>query len=197
MSTDELDEMAAEQLKLKLAQDDILVAEDPEVKFGVLDATLLDPFVNAWRSDIEALAAVSQTPAHALTGQLVNLNAEALAAARSPLTQKVYERQMSAAASYSRLIRTAGAIIGDDTIADDEFLRVTWQDMEIRSMSQAADALGKIATMLGVPARCLWGRIPGWSARSLQSGSAKPIVKRKRIRLITCCVKIPGTRLVM
>ena len=39
--------------------------------------------------------------------------------------------------------------------------RATWQDTQVRSLSQAADALGKVATMLGVPPRALWSRIPG------------------------------------
>lgn len=160
---DTLDEEAAERIKVKLAQDDILTGAEG-VTFGTLDATALDPFVNSWRSDIEALAAVSQTPAHALTGQLVNLSAEALAAARAPLTQKVYERQMSAGDSYSSLLRAAAHIAGMSDIARDPLIRVSWQDMEIRSLAQAVDALGKAAKMLHVPERSLWGMIPGVEA---------------------------------
>ena len=117
---------------------------------------------------MEALAAVSQTPAHALTGQLVNLNAEALAAARAPLTQKVWERQTSASVSYARLLRVAASLSGMDALAADPMVRVTWQDMEIRSMSQAVDALGKAATMLGIPKSGLWGRIPGVERSDVQ-----------------------------
>lgn len=154
-------EREAERLMLRLSQDDILVSDNPDAKFGTLDATALDPFVHAWRADIEALAAVSQTPAHALTGQLVNMSAEALAAARAPLTQKVYERQMNAGDSYSRMLRTMAKLEGRDDIAADPMVRVTWQDMEIRSLSQAADALGKLTQMLGIPARGLWPMVPG------------------------------------
>lgn len=166
--TDQVDQAAAERMKTKLAQDDILIAESPDTRFGTLDATSLDPFVNSWRSDIEALAAVSQTPAHALTGQMVNLSAEALAAARAPLTQKVYERQMNAGASYARVLRIAALMAGLQELADDDLVRVTWQDMEIRSMSQAVDALGKAAQMLNVPARALWRMIPGVEAADVQ-----------------------------
>ena len=154
--------------KMRLAQEDILISEDSDTKFGTLDATHLDTFVTAWRADIEALAAVSQTPAHALTGQLVNLNAEALAAARSPLTQKVYERQVNAGASYGRMLRLAASVAGLDEAAADEMIRVTWQDMEIRSMSQAVDALGKAAVMLKIPPRGLWNRIPGVERSDVQ-----------------------------
>lgn len=159
---------AIAQEKMRLAQEDILISEDADTKFGTLDSTHLDTFVTAWRADIEALAAVSQTPAHALTGQLVNLNAEALAAARSPLTQKVYERQVNAGASYGRMLRLAASVSGMDEVAADEMIRVTWQDMEIRSMSQAVDALGKAAAMLKIPARGLWNRIPGVERSDVQ-----------------------------
>lgn len=160
-STGETDHVKTEELRLKLAQDDVLIGESPETRFGTLDATSLDPFVSSWRSDIEALAAVSQTPAYALTGQLVNLSAEALAAARAPLAQKVHERQVSAGASYARLLRVAAAMAGMPSVAEDDMLRVTWQDTEIRSLSQAADALGKLAQMLHAPHRALWQMVPG------------------------------------
>ena len=165
---DDAEAAAIEHTKLRLAQEDILISEDPDTKFSTLDGTSLDTFVAAWRADIEALAAVSQTPAHALTGQLVNLNAEALAAARSPLTQKVYERQVNAGASYARLLRLAASVSGIDTAAADAAVRVTWQDMEIRSMSQAVDALGKAASMLKIPARGLWPMVPGVEASDVQ-----------------------------
>lgn len=166
---DEATEAAAvEQVKLKLAQEDILVSEDENTKFGTLPGTSLDTFVNAWRADIEGLAAVSQTPAHALTGQLVNLSPDALAAARSPLTNKVFERQTNAGVGYSRMLRLAASVTGYAEAAADPLVRVTWQDMEIRSMSQAVDALGKAATMLNIPARGLWGRIPGVERSDVQ-----------------------------
>lgn len=186
--TDRVDEQAAERLKVKLAQDDILVGEDPETRFGTLDATALDPFVNSWRSDIEALGAASQTPVYALTGQMNNLTPDALAAARAPLTQKIYERQMNAGEAYAALLRVAGLMAGDELLAGDSRLKVTWQDMEIRSMSQAADALGKITQMLGVPRRALWGRIPGvegtdveqWERMADEEAERDPLVGLQR-----------------
>lgn len=156
-----VDKSAADRMKMKLAQDDILIAESPDVKFGTLDGTGLDQFVNSWRADIEALAAVSQTPAHSLTGQIVNLSAEALAAARAPLMQRIYERQMNAGAAYSSTLKMAARLWGRMDLADDDMITVSWQDMEIRSLSQSADALGKMASMLKIPAQGLWSLIPG------------------------------------
>lgn len=176
------------ETKMRLSQEDILVAEDPDARFGTLDGTSLDTYVKAWTSDIEALAAVSQTPAHALTGQLVNLNAEALAAARAPLTQKVWERQVSCGVSYARTLRMAATFAGLDELADDPMVRTTWQDMEIRSMSQAVDALGKAASMLKIPSRGLWARIPGversdiqeWDRLAREEENAQPLTRLMR-----------------
>lgn len=151
----------ANRKKLQLRQDDFLVSEDVDTKFGSLDETPLEGFIDAWRSDIEALAAVSQTPTHALTGQMINLSAEALAASRAGLNQKVTERQKAFGASHVQTLRLAAALEGNQDYADDVLARVTWQDMEIRSFSQAVDALGKAATMLHVPLPALWQRIPG------------------------------------
>ncbi len=156
-STDE----ESTQEKLRLRQDDLLVAEDPDTKFGVLDETPLEGFIKAHESDVETLAAVSQTPSHNLTGKMVNLSAEALAAARASLTQKGTERQKSFGKSHDQALRLGSYLSGDSVAAADVMAHVTWQDMEIRSISQAVDALGKAAQMLGVPPEALWPRIPG------------------------------------
>lgn len=150
-----------ERTKLRLRQDDLLVAEDADTKFGTLDETSLEGFIAAHRADVETLAAVSQTPTHELTGQMANLSAEALAAARASLNQKVTERQKAAGAAHAQTLRLASALDGHDSYATDYTGRVTWQDMEIRSMSQASDALGKMVQMLGVPPTATWQRIPG------------------------------------
>lgn len=179
----DLERVETDAFKLRMAHEDILVSESEETKFGVLEGTSLDTYVTSWRSDIEALAAVSQTPAHALTGQLVNLNAEALAAARAPLTQKVWERQINAGRGYARTLRLAASIAGLDEQAADPMVRTTWQDMEIRSMAQAVDALGKAATMLDIPKRGLWDKIPGveqsdielWDDLAAQAAERDPL----------------------
>lgn len=154
-------EEEANAKKFKLRQNDILVSEDPDTKFGTLDETNLAGFIESASADIESLAAVAQLPNHLLTGKMVNLSAEALAAARAPLTQKVHERQVSFGAAHSQLLRLSAKLEGDLDAANDVMARITWQDVEVRSLSQAVDAYGKAAQMLGIPRRYLWGRLPG------------------------------------
>lgn len=167
MAKPETADMAqAEKLRLKV--EDILVAEDKDTKFGSLPATQLDGFISAWKADVGALAAVSQTPAHEMLGTLANLSAEALAAARASLTAKVEERKTSHGESWEQVLRLAAWVMGDITAAQDTSAQVRWRDTEIRSLAQAADALGKLAQMLQVPVELLWEKIPGFTQQDVE-----------------------------
>lgn len=146
---------------------DILVAKDENTKFGTLDETPLDGFINAHDADVRALAAVSQTPVHELIGQMANLSAEALAAAESSLTRKIEARRHTIGESWEQTLRLAAHVMGDRDGARDFEAQVAWKDMESRSLAQAADALGKIAEMLQVPVEMLWEKIPGFTQQDV------------------------------
>src|SRR5690606_22841907 len=156
------------QAALELRRQDLLISDDPDTKFGTLPESPLDGFIRATQEDIQTLAAVSQTPAHALTGDLVNLSADALAAARSELDHKIAERKLSFGKSHDQMLRLVAYVEGDTEGAEDFEAHVTWQDSTVRSFSQAADALGKIAAQLEVPPKALWSMIPGVSQLDLE-----------------------------
>lgn len=155
------DQQEANRKKLQMRQDDLLIAEDHDTKFGTLDETSLEGFIKAKGSDVNDLAALAQVPATSLNGNVANLSADAIAELRAGLTQKAYERQVVFGESHAQLLRLAAGVEGRGDLADDVMAEVTWQDMQVRSLAQAADALGKYATMLGVPPQALWSRIPG------------------------------------
>lgn len=156
------------KVKLLLRQEDILTGETG-VEFGTLDETPLDGFISATEHDIETLAAVSQTPAHSLTGKMDNLSADAIVEARSLLDLKANERKIGFGDSHCQLLRLAAHIEGRKRDAEDFTLSMQWADLGSRSMSQAADALGKLSTQLGIPPEKLWDRIPSVTAEEAQS----------------------------
>lgn len=170
---DELDSESTDEdaanAKLTLANDDILMHGNPDAKFGTLPETSLDGFIAAHESDIETLASNAQLPSHLLTGKLVNLSAEALAAARANTTQKLYEKQVSFGASHNQLLRLAAHIEGDKAGAADFNASVSWQDTSVRSLAQAVDAYGKAAQMLGMPKQFLWGKVPGFDQSDVEA----------------------------
>lgn len=168
-------EEAAAAKRLELSVRDILIAEDADTKFGSLPATSLDGFIEANKADIYVLAAASQTPAHEMLGQMANLSAEALAAARASAKAKLEERKMPFGEAHEQTLRAAASVMGDEAGARDRSAQVRWRDTDIRSLSQAADALGKLAQMLGVPVELLWERIPGFTQQDVET--AKTIVQ--------------------
>lgn len=148
-----------DETKMRLRQADILTGGEG-VQFGTLDETPLDPFVNAHDSDVETLAAVSQTPTTAF-GKLINVSAEGLVEARASLYAKRDQRQVAFGGSHTQLLRVCADIEGRPEDAEDFTLRGKWADTESRTMQAAVDALGKAAAMLGVPPELLWDYIPG------------------------------------
>ena len=65
--------------------------------------------MSALEAHIRHLAAITQTPPHYLLGSLVNLSAEALAAAESGLQRKIKEKREVLGEGYEQAFRVAGA----------------------------------------------------------------------------------------
>jgi hypothetical protein len=171
--------------KLRLGVEDVLVTENSDAKFGTLDATPLDGYISAREADIRDLAAVSQTPPQDFLGQIVNISAEALAAAEAGRTRKADERKHTFGESHEQVMRMAAHLMGDETGAADYDAQVRWKDVESRSLAQVADAFGKMATQLGVPPEALWERIPGvtqqdveeWKKLAAQGGGLEGLLR--------------------
>lgn len=147
---------------IKAYIDHIIMAAEPDTKFGQFAAADLRQYVEALEAHIRHLAAITQTPPHYLLGSLVNLSAEALAAAESGLQRKIREKREVLGEGYEQAMRLAAAVLGDDAAANDTASQVHWQDVESRSLAQTADALLKLG-QLGVPPKMLFQMIPGWT----------------------------------
>jgi hypothetical protein len=157
---------------LNVAVNRLLVAEDPDTKFGEFGQTDLSGYISSRESTLRHMATVSQVPPHNLLGQMANLSAEALVAAESGQQRKVNERKASFGESWEQVLRMAAAFDGDAEAAADMSAQVVWRDTEARSLSSTVDALGKLAQMLGVPAQELWDQVPGVSAQDVERWKA-------------------------
>lgn len=157
--------------KIKAYVDHIIAASDPDTKFGQYTAADLNQYVEALEAHIRHLAAITQTPPHYLLGSLVNLSAEALAAAESGLQRKIREKREVLGEGYEQALGLAALILGDDQAAEDTSAQVHWQDVESRSLAQVADALLKLG-QLGVPNSVLFKMIPGWTQEDAESAAA-------------------------
>ncbi len=145
-----------------------LFAKDPDVKFSSLAETPLGGFIDSIDMSIRHLSAISQTPPHHLLGQIANLNAEALLAAETALSRKIEEFRKGFGESWERVFRVAAELSGDTASAGDYAGEVLWRDMEMKSLAQSADGLGKFAEALSIPRRGLWSRVPGVTATEIR-----------------------------
>jgi hypothetical protein len=144
-----------ENQKLAAAASRLWTFDDhPEnVKVGEFGQTDLKGYIDSRETAIRYMATISQTPVHELIGELVNLSAEALAAAEAGKDRKVAERKTGFGESWEQVFQ----LVGD--VPDDAEVR--WRDTSARSFAATVDALGKLASLLGIPPRGLWEQIPG------------------------------------
>lgn len=148
--------------KMKLRNDNMLMGTG-DTKFGTLDETSMTPFITAVENDRADLSAVSQTPMTMLTGEMINLGADAITSSYRPWREKLKQRRDVWGDAHARSMRVAAALEGNAAEAENFDAVVQWEDVEDRSLAQTADAFGKLAQMLEVPPEVLWGRIPGVS----------------------------------
>ncbi|MET0419508.1 MAG: phage portal protein, partial [Actinoplanes sp.] len=132
--------------------------EPDEVKLGEFSQTILDGYLASRGDTAKYVATLSQTPVHELIGELVNLSAEALAAAEAGRDRKVDERKTGLGESHEQLARAAGDLQGVEVPEDFE---VVWRDTSARAFGAIVDGLGKLAAQLQIPPEALWERIPG------------------------------------
>jgi hypothetical protein len=141
--------------------------EDPDVKVGEFNQTDLNGYIASREASLRHLATVSQTPAHELLGELVNMSAEALQQAEASFWRKSNERQKSLGESHEQLLELSAGYTGTKT--PDSAAEVRWRDTTNRALSQTADALGKLVTGLGVPPQELWELIPGITQQQVEA----------------------------
>ncbi|HYH54016.1 MAG TPA: phage portal protein [Solirubrobacterales bacterium] len=153
--------------------------EDPsEISVGEFEQTDVKGFLESRESSLRHAATLSQTPVHELTGSLINLSAEALAAAEAGKDRKVNERQTGMGESHEQMLWLVGRA-SSPQIDVPLNGQVVWRDTSARAFAATVDGLGKLAQMLNVPPEELWERIPGvtkddvdrWK-KTAQSGSA-------------------------
>jgi hypothetical protein len=139
--------------------------EPEEVKLGEFSQTTLDGYLASRKDTARFVASLSQTPVHELIGDLVNLSAEALAAAEAGRDRKVDERKTGLGESHEQLAQAFGVLQGVE-VPDD--LEVVWRDTSAQAFGALVDGLGKLTSQLGVPDEALWERIPNATLQDIR-----------------------------
>lgn len=157
------DGMAEEDLekeKIRLAQESIMISSNKDAKFGTLPAGPLGDLLEAYRESLKEFLALCQLPPN-IAGQIINVAADALAAGTRSTVQKLWQKQAMFQVGHNQVMRLVNMIEGRMDEADSIDFTVSWQDVEIKSLAQFADAWGKMVQQLKIPAWGVWPMIPG------------------------------------
>src|SRR5699024_11115159 len=147
----------AEAAQLKAG--DFLSSEDPNAKFGKIEASSMADHNAVHESDLRDLSAVSQTPPYMIAGLSQSMRPEALGAISSGYHDKIESYKAPFGESIEQCFRLASHI--DPSVGEvGEFAEVRWQAMRPYSLTQVADALGKLAQQLEIPFDMLFEQVP-------------------------------------
>jgi len=164
-----VDEEGREQEPFRPGIDRVWASEDATTHFGEFGETQLQPYSTVREDGIRHMSTITQVPPYHLLGQVANMSAEALAAARDGFDRKIGEQQAGLTDPWRNVFRLTALASGDKEGWNDLFGTIVWRDTSARAFGATIDGLTKAAQMLGVPVEELWARIPGVTADDVQS----------------------------
>lgn len=136
-----------------------------DMELGEFSETRLDGYINSREHALKYGATLTQTPVHELTGQLINMAADALAAAEAGRDRKVELMKTSLGESHEQLGDLIAIAVGAE-FPDDA--QIVWRDTSARAFSAVVQGLGMLATQLGMPPQELWHRVPGFTQQDIR-----------------------------
>src|SRR5512139_509970 len=139
--------------------------DDPDVKTASFPAADMAGYNAVLEEMLEHLAMVAQISPAQVTGKLVNLSAEALAAAEANQQRKLQAKRDSFGESWEQVFSLAAQI--DGVGSPDSGAEVVWRDTEARTFAAIVDGVVKLATA-GIPIEEMLVLIPGMTQQQIQ-----------------------------
>jgi hypothetical protein len=145
-----------------------LMFED-DVKVQSFPAASLEPYNALIDKLIEHIGQKAQISLAHLSGKMVNLSADALAAAEAHQQRKLTTMRESHGESHEQLLQLAAQM--DGSAAPDAAAEVVWRDTEARSFGVMADGLLKIAQAIqqDLPIEPFLPLLPGVTQQMIDS----------------------------
>lgn len=153
----------ADRVKMVLERGRMLLVENPDAKVGTLSGSDLTGYIEARRDSKQDLASAAQISQKSIIGSQSNNadGAEAQAAEEASTQRKIHDYLTSFGESHGQFFRLAGHLAGLEGAWDDYDGVADWSNSEIRSLSQVADAVGKLRSQVDAPVEGLWEMLPG------------------------------------
>jgi hypothetical protein len=157
---------------LKASAMRIWTFEDPDVKAQAFPAASVEPYNSILEEMLQHVAMVAQISPSQVTGKLVNVSAEALAAAEANQQRKLAAKRESFGESWEQVLKLGAEMAGaapesaQETVANPG-AEVVWRDTEARSFAAVVDGVTKLAAA-GVPIDQLLTLVPGMTQQQIQ-----------------------------
>lgn len=150
-----VDEATGRPIKpFDIGLDKLLMAEDPNARFGSLTAGDLSNYVNGIETLVQHIASQTRTPPHYfyLGGNFPS--GDAIKSAETGLVAKARRKMRFFGEGWEEVMRLAFKVL-DDPRSEITGAETIWADPEYRSEAELADALIK-RSAIGVPRQQLW-----------------------------------------
>lgn len=153
---------------LKASASRVWTFDDPEVKAQSFPPASIEGY-NALLEEMMAAVAMKAgiSPAQ-VVGKMINLSAEALAAAEANQQRKLAAKRESFGESWEQVLRLGAEMDGDTATAADSEAEVFWRDTEARSFGAVVDGVTKLAAQ-GVPIEQLLPLVPGVTQQQIRA----------------------------
>ena len=167
--------------------------EDPDVSVNSFPPAGLDQYNSVLDEIMNHIAMAAQISPAQVTGKMVNLSAEALAASEANQQRKLTAKRDSFGESWEQVFRLAGEIEGDTATAVDTGSEVQWRDTEARAFGAIVDGITKLAAA-GIPIDELVDIVPGVTQQKVQS--IKDSLRRNQAnQLVAALQQVPVQQL--
>lgn len=153
------------QAPVQLAVNRLIQIENKDGKLVQLPEAQLDNYIKFAESHIRHLAAITQTPAHYLLGEMVNLSADAIRAAEAGLISKIKAHQIDLGEAHEEVVRLM-LLVDDPDREIPTDVETRWKDAESRSLAERADAAVKLAS-LNMPWQLIGEMVMGLSQQEI------------------------------
>lgn len=129
--------------------------EDEEARFGQFDTADMSGLVKAIDMTVQHIASISATPPHYLNASADRLSGESIKSAESGLVAKTKKKTRNWGSCWEEVMRLAGAVVDNNTLAKAAQMETVWADVETRTEAEHVDAVAKKKD-LEVPLPQLW-----------------------------------------
>lgn len=163
---------------LKASAKHVWSFEDDFVKVQSLPAASVAGYNEILEEMMASIAMKAQISPAQIVGKLVNLSAEALAAAEANQQRKLGAKRGSFGESWEQVFRLDASMSGDTATAGDTSAEVMWADTEARSFATVVDGITKLVSA-GIPVAPLLPLIPGLSQQ--QIGAIKDAMQQAQV----------------